>query len=200
MSSLRAEPPSSPARYTHCCYLSKQLCTNHNPGPQKHLLRSTCRSTQVSKPNTHIWALRDDTVHTGVIQANVGFCFLLILRVSSCEEQSRLTGPPFCAYARQMNWSCQAGFCQPKGYEIQSLWAYMFSFMRSVWKANRRCVAYWKVQACAQEEWIRRGLMMPAAVKREILSVLRLNQHLNFFNHESRQPTPAPTVQTPYLT
>ncbi len=42
--------------------------------------------------------------------------------------------------------------------------------------------------------------MMPATVKREILSVLRLNQHLNFFNQESRQPTPAPTVQTPYLT
>lgn len=67
----------------------------------------------------------------------------------------RPPSPCFWATNELMLSGC---FCQPKSYEIRLLWAFMFSFMRSVWKANRWCSAYWKptvIQACKQEGWMR---------------------------------------------
>lgn len=90
------------------------------PGPQKHLLRSTCRSTQVSKPNTRV--PRGEAVYTqDVIQANS--CFLLIF--VSVHANRKVNRQAHLSVLFEMNWSCQRCFCRTT-HEMGSLCAYVF--------------------------------------------------------------------------
>lgn len=147
-----------------------------------------------------MWALRDSTVHTGAIQANCGLCFLLILRVSSCKEKSRLTGPPSCAFCATNELKLSGLLLSDKKLRNAVITGlYVFCHEVSLKSKQTMCSI---LKPHSYPSLTTRGMNKERAddVKREILNVLRLNQHLNFFNQESRQPTPVPTVQTPYLT